>query len=253
LIALAAALAGGSACDSVLGIDELTSSTTESAGEGEAGARPSVGEGGGEPGGEGAGGGGGASPGPGPDGGRGGHGGEAGAAGQGGDAGAAGKGGAAGQGGGAGAAGKGGGPGCQTKDEFEPNDKAGAAKHLGDFDTCKQAQSLALTMDGTADWFSFAGKTNPWGGFFCSAIEAQATVQSTVPVRVCYYLKPASEVSCPTGTEFGDDPVPPGYAGCCGSNATRVIFGAADGQALVSVAPASPGPACFAYTLSYQY
>src|SRR5262245_6608822 len=96
-LGLVATLAGVSACDSVLGIDGLTSPTIESAGEGGSGARPSLREGAGEAGGPGAGGVG-ASPGPGHGGGHGG----AGSAGRGG-AGSAGQGGGvAGQGGGGG-------------------------------------------------------------------------------------------------------------------------------------------------------
>ncbi|HEU4411394.1 MAG TPA: hypothetical protein VFS43_39450 [Polyangiaceae bacterium] len=223
-----AALAGGSACDSVLGIEELRSPAGESGGEGGSEAEPSGVEGGGVVGGAGRAGGGGSGP----------------AGGQGGG-GVPGAGGAGGKGGG--------GPACQEKkDEFEPNDKAAAAKRFDDFDTCSPARSVSLTMGGTADWFAFSAERTPWGGIFCEAIEAKATVQSTVPARVCYYLKPGSKVSCPAGTEFGDDPVPPGYEGCCGSNATRVTFGGADAEVLLVVAPASAG-ACFPYTLSYQY
>ncbi|HEU4534796.1 MAG TPA: hypothetical protein VFS00_11785 [Polyangiaceae bacterium] len=107
-------------------------------------------------------------------------------------------------------------------------------------------------MDGGDDWFAFKGSENPWGGFLCGDVDARASVLSVSPLRVCYYLKPASHVSCPQGTEFGDDPVPGNYAGCCASNATSVTFGSNNADVLVKVSSPAAN-ACFPYTLQYNY
>ncbi len=172
---------------------------------------------------------------------------------QGGTSGGSPLGGQAGKGGGAaGASGRGGV--CAIEDKAEPNDRPEQAKRLPDVNTCDFGKSSDSAMTGgDDDWYSFRGTRNVFGGFLCEKVDAWAMVPAVAPVRVCYYMKPAAAVSCPQGTEFGDDAVPADYAGCCASNGASVTFTERDADVLIKVSPASPASACFSYTLQYNY
>lgn len=237
---LVSSLLGASACRGLLGIDELgaeDSQGVDGLGDGQGGSAASAaGEGGSMPGGA--------------------AGWTAGGPPVGGQAGRgenAGEGGTSGAGGAGGVSGEGGGPGCQIEDGAEPNDVPAQAKRLPDLNTCESGKSVAGVMDGGDDWYTFHAKRNYLGGFFCEKVEAWALTPSVLPLRVCYYMSPSEAVSCPQGTEFGNDSVPVGYAGCCSSNGASVTFAQNDAEVLLKVSAAAPVEACFAYTLSYNY
>ncbi|HEU4537907.1 MAG TPA: hypothetical protein VFS00_27495 [Polyangiaceae bacterium] len=207
----------------------------------------------------------------------GGSGGSGGAGGQGGAAGALGAGqsgsggGSQGGGGGSGGAGGQGGGGGQGgfcgDDPNEPNDNEVQARRLpgtdndGIMSDCDAEDSVNGLLEGAEDedWFFFEGQDDTCVEFGDN-IQPHARVESGSPVEVCIFVKPADpdESDPATCAENGGTPSDElaGYAGCCGDEEARALFGSTGGDdrsdVRIRVSKLS-GALCGAYRITFAY